>query len=113
LTKAEKDELKKYIKENLEKGFIRKYTSPTGAPVLFVKKKDSSLRLVIDYGKLNEMIICNSYPLPLISELIDKVKGAKLFTKLDSKSAYNLVRIKEGDEYKNAFRTLVMVILNI
>jgi len=105
LTEAERDELKKYIKENLEKGFIRKSTSPAGAPVLFVKKKDGSLRLVIDYRKLNEMTIRNSYPLPLISELIDRVKGAKFFTKLDLKSAYNLVRIKEGDEYKTAFRT--------
>ena len=105
LTEAERDELKKYIRENLEKGFIRKSTSPAGAPVLFVKKKDGSLRLVIDYRKLNEMTIRNSYPLPLISELLDRVKGAKIFTKLDLKSAYNLVRIKEGDEFKTAFRT--------
>jgi len=105
LTEAERDELKKYIKENLEKGFIRKSRSPAGAPVLFVKKKDGSLRLCVDYRKLNEMTIRNSYPLPLISELIDRVKGAKYFTKLDLKSAYNLVRIKEGDEYKTAFRT--------
>ena len=105
LTEVERDELKKYIKENLEKGFIRKSSSPAGAPVLFVKKKDGSLRLCVDYRKLNEMTIRNSYPLPLISELIDRVKGAKYFTKLDLKSAYNLVRIKEGDEYKTAFRT--------
>ncbi|MBE6133033.1 MAG: hypothetical protein E7180_06615 [Erysipelotrichaceae bacterium] len=105
LTEAERDELKKYIKENLDKGFIRKSKSPAGAPVLFVKKKDGSLRLVVDYRKLNEITIRNSYPLPLISELIDRVKGAKYFTKLDLKSAYNLVRIKEGDEFKTAFRT--------
>jgi len=105
LTEAERDELKKYIKENLAKGFIRKSKSPAGAPVLFVKKKDGTLRLCIDYRKLNEMTIRNSYPLPLISELIDRVKGAKYFTKLDLKSAYNLVRIKEGDDYKTAFRT--------
>jgi len=105
LTEVERDELKKYIKENLEKGFIRKSTSPAGAPILFVKKKDGSLRLCVDYRKLNEMTIRNSYPLPLISELLDRVKGAKFFTKLDLKSAYNLVRIKEGDEYKTAFRT--------
>jgi len=105
LTKLEREELKKQLKELLDKGFIRKSTSPAGAPVLFVRKKDGTLRLVIDYRKLNEMTIRNSYPLPLISELLDRVKGAKIFTKLDLKSAYNLVRIKEGDEYKTAFRT--------
>eukprot|EP00833_Pecoramyces_ruminatium_P007661 jgi/Orpsp1_1/1181693/evm.model.c7180000078227.2 len=104
LTEVERDELKKYIKENLEKGFIRKSTSPAGAPILFVKKKDGSLRLCVDYRKLNGMTIHNSYPLPLISELLDRVKGAKFFTKLDLKSAYNLVRIKEGEEYKTVFR---------
>jgi len=105
LTEIEREELKKYINENLQKGFIRKSTSPAGAPILFVKKKDGSLRLCIDYRKLNDMTIRNSYPLPLISDLIDRVKKAKIFTKLDLKSAYNLVRIKEGDEYKTAFRT--------
>jgi len=105
LTELEREELKKQLKELLDKGFIRKSNSPAGAPVLFVKKKDCTLRLVIDYRKLNEMTIRNSYPLPLISELLDRVKGAKIFTKLDLKSAYNLVRIKEGDEYKTAFRT--------
>jgi len=105
LTETERDELKKYLKENLEKGFIRKSTSPAGAPILFVRKKDGTLRLCIDYRKLNDMTIRNSYPLPLIGDLLDRVKGAKYFTKLDLKSAYNLVRIKEGDEYKTAFRT--------
>ncbi len=105
LNEVEREELKRYLKENLEKGFIRKSTSPAGAPILFVKKKDGSLRLCVDYRKLNEMTIRNSYPLPLISDLLDRVKGAKIFTKLDLKSAYNLVRIKEGDEFKTAFRT--------
>jgi len=105
LTELEWEELKKQLKELLDKRFIRKSTSPAGAPVLFVKKKDGSLRLVIDYRKLNDMTIRKSYPLPLISDLPDRVKGAKIFTKLDLKSAYNLVRIKEGDEYKTAFRT--------
>ena len=105
LTETEREELKKYLEENLKKGFIRKSSSPAGAPILFVRKKDGTYRLVIDYRKLNEMTIRNSYPLPLISELLDRVKGAKYFTKLDLKSAYNLVRIKEGDEYKTAFRT--------
>eukprot|EP00833_Pecoramyces_ruminatium_P003331 jgi/Orpsp1_1/1177363/evm.model.c7180000061152.1 len=105
LTEVEREELKKYLEENLKKGFIRKSTSPAGAPILFVKKKDGSLRLCIDYRKLNDMTIRNSYPLPLIGDLLDRVKGAKIFTKLDLKSAYNLVRIKEGDEHKTAFRT--------
>eukprot|EP00833_Pecoramyces_ruminatium_P009854 jgi/Orpsp1_1/1183886/evm.model.c7180000087119.1 len=73
LTEVERDELKKYIKENLEKGFIRKSTSPAGAPILFVKK-DGSLRLSVNYRKLNEMTIRNSCPLPLISKLLDRVK---------------------------------------
>jgi len=111
LTELEREELKKQLKELLDKGFIRKSTSPAGAPVLFVRKKDGTLRLVIDYRKLNEMTIRNSYPLPLISELLDRVKGAKVFTKLDLKSAYNLVRIKEGDEYKTALE-LDMAISN-
>jgi len=85
LTELEREELKNYLKENLDKGFIRKSTSPAGAPVLFVKKKDGSLRLVVDYRKLNDMTIRNSYPLPLISELLDRVKGAKVFKKLDLK----------------------------
>ena len=76
LTELEREELRKYLKENLDKGFIRKSISPAGAPVLFVKKKDGSLRLVIDYRKLNDMTIRNSYPLPLISDLLDRVKGA-------------------------------------
>jgi len=79
-TEAERDELKKYIKENLEKGFIRKSRTHAGAPVLFVKKKDNSLRLCINYRKLNEITIRNSYPHPLINELLDRVKGAKYFS---------------------------------
>ena len=105
MTKLEREELKKQLKELLDKGFIRKSTSPAGAPVLFVRKKDGTLLLAIDYRKLNEITIPNSYPLPLISEPLDRVKGAKVFTKLDLKSAYSQVRIKEGDEYNTAFRT--------
>ena len=105
LNEVEREELKKYLKENMEKGFIRKSTYPAGAPILFVKKKDWSLRLCVDYRKLNNITIRNSYPLPLISDLLDRVKESKIFTRLDLKSAYNLVRIKKGDEYKTAFRT--------
>ncbi len=105
LTVEETQALKEYIKENLKKNFIRKSISPAGAPILFVRKKDGTLRMCIDYRKLNDITIRNSYPLPLINDLLEKVRGAKFFTKLDLRSAYNLVRIKEGDEYKTAFNT--------
>ena len=105
LTEEESKFLKEYIEENLKKGFIRPSESPAGYPVLFQKKKDGSLRPCVDYKKLNEVTIRNSYPIPLISDIIERVNGAKYFTKLDLRSAYNLVRIREGDEYKTAFRT--------
>ena len=75
------------------------------SPFFFIKKKDGSLRPVQDYCKLNDMTIKNRYPLPLIQELLDKLKGARHFTKLDVRWGYNNVRIKEGDEWKAAFRT--------
>ncbi len=75
------------------------------SPFFFVKKKDGKLRPVQDYWKLNEMTIKNRYPLPLISELMDKLRGAKYFSKLDVQWGYNNVRIKTGDEWKAAFRT--------
>ena len=105
LTEEENKVLKEYIKENLKKGFIRHSESPAGYPVLFQKKKDGTLRLCIDYKKLNAVTVRNSYPLPLITDIIERVKGANYFTKLDLRSAYNLIRIREGDEYKTAFRT--------
>src|SRR5690606_10294399 len=76
-----------------------------GAPILFAKKKDGSLRLCVDYRALNKITIKNRYALPLIPELLDRIRGAKYFTKLDLRGAYNLVRIKEGEEWKTAFRT--------
>ena len=102
--------LREYIKENLEKGNIRLSTSPAGYPILFVPKKldkDGKVkwRLCVDYRKLNEITIKNCYPLPLISELRDKLGKAKWFTALDLPNGYNLIRIKEGDEWKTAFRT--------
>ena len=75
------------------------------SPFFFIKKKDGSLRPVQDYRKLNEMTIKNRYPLPLISKLIDKLSNAKIFSKMDIQWGYNNVRIKEGDEWKAAFRT--------
>jgi len=105
LTVEEQKALKEYIDENLAKGFIKPSKSPYGAPVMFVPKKDGSLRLVVDYRRLNQDTIRNSYPLPLIKDLLDRVQGCKYFSKLDLPGAYNLVRIREGDQPKTAFRT--------
>ena len=103
LSQDELAELKTYIEENLAKNFIRHSKSPAGAPILFVKKKDGSLRMCVDYRGLNKITIKNRYPLPLISGLLDQLNQAKIYTKIDLRGAYNLVRIKEGDEWKTAF----------
>ncbi|SJL01314.1 uncharacterized protein ARMOST_04634 [Armillaria ostoyae] len=105
LNRNEQEQLDKFLDENLDSRRIKESKSPFASPFFFVKKKDGSLRPVQDYRKLNEMTIKNRYPLPLISELIDKLQGAKYFTKLDVRWGYNNVRIKEGDEHKAAFRT--------
>jgi hypothetical protein len=104
LSLGEQAELDKFLEENLKSGRIRLSKSPMASAFFFIKKKDGSLRLVQDYRKLNEMTIKNRYPLPLISELVNKLHGAKYFTKLDIRWGYNNVRIKEGDEWKAAFR---------
>ncbi|CAJ0966523.1 unnamed protein product [Ranitomeya imitator] len=90
LAAQELQALKEYIDENLAKGFIRPSSSPAGAPIFFVKKKDGSLRLCVDYRELNKVIIRNCYPLPLIPELLERVRHAKVFFKLDLRGAYNL-----------------------
>lgn len=105
LTLPELEELKKYIEENLKKGFIQHLKSPAGAPIMFVKKKDGSLCLCVDYRGLNNITIKNRYPLPLPNEIMDRVQGAKYFSKFDLRSGYNLVRIADSDEWKTAFRT--------
>jgi hypothetical protein len=105
LSSEENKKLDEFLDENLKSGRIQSSKSPMASAFFFVKKKDGSLRPVQDYRKLNEMTIKNRYPLPLISELIDKLKKAKYFTKLDIRWGYNNVRIKEGDEWKAAFRT--------
>ena len=97
--------LREYIDENLAKGFIRHSKSPTGAPIFFVKKKDGSLYLVVDYRGLNKVIIRNRYALSLISSLLEQISGANFFTKIDLRGAYNLVRICPDDEWKTTFRT--------
>ena len=106
LSQKELEELREYIDDNLKKGFIRRSESPAGAPVLFVPKKDSKkLRLCVDYRSLNKITVKNRCPLPLISETLERLGTAKIFTKLDLKGAYNLVRVAPGDEWKTAFRT--------
>lgn len=105
LSQTEQGELTKFLEENLKSGRIRPSKSPMASAFFFIKKKDGSLRPVQDYRKLNEMTIKNRYPLPLISELVNKLRGAKVFTKLDIRWGYNNIRIKEGDEWKAAFRT--------
>ena len=105
LSPKEQKELDVFLRENLETGRIRPSKSPMASPVFFIKKKDGSLRLVQDYRALNSITIKNKYPLPLISELIETLRGARYFTKLDVRWGFNNVRIKEGDEWKAAFRT--------
>lgn len=94
-----------FIDENLKKGYIRESKSPMASPLFFVGKKDGSLRPCQDYRYLNEGTVKNAYPLPLVSELVDKLQGAKIFSKLDLRSGYNNVRIKDGDQWKAAFKT--------
>ncbi|KAJ1594943.1 hypothetical protein NDA14_003675 [Ustilago hordei] len=101
----EMSELRRYLDENLEKGFIRPSKSPARSPVLFVPKKDGGLRLCMDYRGLNEITVKNRAPLPLIKEQLFLLRKARIYTKLDLRAAYNLIRIAKGDEWKTAFGT--------
>ena len=102
---VELETLKTYIETHLKTGFIRPSKSPAGAPILFDKKPDGSLRLCVDYRDLNNLTIKNQYLLPLIGESLDWLSQAKRFTQLDLTSIYHRMRIKEGDKWKTAFRT--------
>ncbi|MCU1415826.1 MAG: hypothetical protein JWN80_3166, partial [Microbacteriaceae bacterium] len=104
LAAPEQKTLKEYIDDMLAKGFIRPSTSPCGAPVLFAKNK-GKLQLCVDYRLLNKMTVKNRYPLPLIDTLLAQLSAASIFTKMDLRSAYNLIRVAEGHEWKTAFRT--------
>ena len=97
--------LKEWLKENLQKGFIRPSSSPAASPVLFVKKPDGGLRFCVDYRALNALTVKDRYPLPLTKESLNNLKGMKYFTKIDIISAFNNLRMKEGLEYLTAFRT--------
>jgi hypothetical protein len=105
MTAPELCELQMQLKELLDLGMIRPNVSPWGAPVIFVKKKDGSLRLCIDYRDLNHATVKNRYPIPQIDDLFDQMKGATIFSKIDLRSGYHQLRIKEGDIPKTAFRT--------
>jgi hypothetical protein len=98
LTPTEQIELDKFLKENLEKGYIQPSQLPMASPFFFVSKKDGKLRPCQDYRYLNDWTVKNSYPLPLISEIMDKLKGTKYFTKLDVHWGYNNVGIRKGDK---------------
>ncbi|TYJ96450.1 retrotransposon protein, putative, Ty3-gypsy sub-class [Cucumis melo var. makuwa] len=100
---AELKELKVQLQELLDKGFIRPSVSPWGAPVLFVKKKDGSMRLCIDYRELNKVTVKNKYPLPRIDDLFDQLQGATVFFKIDLRSGYHQLRIKDSDVPKTVF----------
>ena len=105
MSEVELKALKEYIDDMLGKGFIRSSNSPAGAPVLFAKKKDGSLRLCVDYRALNKVTRKNRYPLPLIGNLVDQLRKAKFFTKIDLRAGYNNVRVADGHEWKTTFRT--------
>jgi hypothetical protein len=98
-------ELKKQLSELEQKGYVRPSSSPWGAPVLFVKKKDGSMRLCVDYRALNEVTIKNKYPLPRIDDLFDQLKGVKYFSKIDLRYGYYQLKIRSEDVLKTALVT--------
>ena len=105
MSRDELIELRRYLEENLAKGFIRASRSEAASPVLFAKKPGGGLRFCVDYRGLNAITVKNRYPLPLISETLDRLSRAKIYTKLDIISAFNRIRIKKGQEHLTAFRT--------
>ncbi|MBW0470337.1 hypothetical protein O181_010052 [Austropuccinia psidii MF-1] len=105
LSNQESDTLRAYISQNLEKGFIQTSSSSTGAPVLFVKKKDCCLRFCFDYCKLNAVTRKNNYPVPPMNQLLTVFNDSSIFSNIDLCGAYNLLRIKEGDKHLTCFRT--------
>lgn len=94
-----------YLDESLKKGFIQCLTSPAALPIIFVKKKTGELRLCVDYCRLNTITKKNRYPLPLIDDLLDRTQGCTVFTVIDLKNTFNLIRICKGDKWKTVFQT--------
>ncbi|GJR90971.1 putative reverse transcriptase domain-containing protein [Tanacetum coccineum] len=105
LAPSEMKELSEQLQELSDKGFIRPSSSPWGAPVLFVKKKDGSFRMCIDYRELNKLTVKNRYPLPRIDDLFDQLQGSSIYSKIDLRSGYHQLRVREQDVPKTAFRT--------
>jgi hypothetical protein len=105
MSRAELVVLKEWLEENMSKGFISQSSSPFAAAVLFATKHGGGLRFCIDYRDIHSKTIQNRYPLPLIKETLNLLGKARVYTKLDVRGAYNLLRFKEGDEHKLAFRT--------
>ncbi|GKD85272.1 putative reverse transcriptase domain-containing protein [Tanacetum coccineum] len=105
LTHSEMHELSNQLQELADRGFIRPSTSPWGAPVLFVKKKDGSFRMCIDYRELNKLTVKNRYPLPKIDDLFDQLQGSSVYSKIDLRSGYHQLRVRNEDISKTAFRT--------
>ncbi|GKE28130.1 putative reverse transcriptase domain-containing protein [Tanacetum coccineum] len=105
LAPSEMKELSEQLKELSDKGFIRPSSSPWGAPVLSVKKKDGSFRMCIDYQELNKLTVKNRYPLPRIDDLFDQLQGSNVYSKIDLQSGYHQLRVREEDIAKTAFRT--------
>ncbi|GJY71229.1 putative reverse transcriptase domain-containing protein [Tanacetum coccineum] len=105
LAPSDLKELSDQLKELSNKGFIRPGSSPWGAPVLFVKKKDGSLRMCINYHELNKLTVKNRYPLPRIDDLFDQLQGSSVYSKIDLRSGYHQLRVREEDTPKTAFRT--------
>ncbi|GKB11622.1 putative reverse transcriptase domain-containing protein, partial [Tanacetum coccineum] len=105
LAPSEMKELSEQLQELSDKGFIRPSSSPWGAPVLFVKKKDRSFRMCIDYHELNKLTVKNRYPLPRIDDLFDQLQGSSIYSKIDLRSGYHQLRVREQDILKTAFRT--------
>ncbi|GJR71973.1 putative reverse transcriptase domain-containing protein [Tanacetum coccineum] len=105
LAPAEMQELSTQLQELSDKGFIRPSSSPWGAPVLFVKKKDGSFRMCIDYRELNKLTVKNRYPLPRIDDLFDQLQGSRVYSKIDLRFGYHQLRVREEDISKTTFRT--------
>ena len=103
LSPVKLEALQDFLDKNLHSGFIRSSSSPCGAPILFVKKKNGALRLCVDFHGLNKITKKDRYPLLLTSDLLDTLQKARIYTKIDLKHAYHLVWIAEGDEWKTTF----------
>jgi hypothetical protein len=103
LSEKELDALREHIKKNFIKNYIRPSISPARYPILFVPKKDEKLRMCVNYRRLNEITVKNRYTLPLIHEMQDRIRKARIFSKFDLREAYYKIRIKKGEEWKTAW----------